>query len=197
MRLAHSLLVLCSASASLLACRQQDRGESGPADQVAQSVATACKDVDLGGMAAADAGPPRNGYTSPAERDSLLRVIQAGEETWRRARPSAYTITVVADCFCRDRGQPVILRVVDDSVVASRDTTGQQSWPGDWRTSLHIAALFREARQYTCDSTRTTRLALDPRLGYPRVLTTQSRLEMSDSDREYRVLSFSPAASAP
>jgi hypothetical protein len=86
----------------------------------------------------------------------------------------------------------VILRVVGDSVIASRDTTGQQSWPDDWRTGLHVAGLFKEARQFACDSTRTTRLTLDPTLGYPSVLATESRLEVSDSEREYRVLSFEP-----
>jgi uncharacterized protein DUF6174 len=99
-------------------------------------------------------------------------------------------MTVVASCFCRDRGNPVSLRVAADSVVDSRDTTGQQSWPDDWRSGLHVAGLFKEARQFACDSTRTTRMTLDPRLGYPRLLSTASRLEVSDSEREYRVLSF-------
>jgi hypothetical protein len=99
-------------------------------------------------------------------------------------------MTVVASCLCRDGGLPVVLRVTGDSVIASRDTTGQQSWPDDWRTSLHVAGLFKEARQLACDSTRTTRVTFDPALGYPRVLSTESRVEVSDSEREYRVLSF-------
>jgi hypothetical protein len=135
---------------------------------------------------------PRDGYTPLATRDSLLRQIDAGEQKWRTARPAAYTMTVVASCFCRDRGNPVVLRVLADSVVASRDTTGQQSWPDDWRAGLHVAGLFKEARQFACDSTRTTRLTLDPGLGYPKLLSTESRLDVSDSEREYRVLSFAP-----
>jgi hypothetical protein len=155
-----------------------------------QNVARACRDVDPGRMPDASAPAPRDGYTPLAERDSLLRVIDAGEEKWRAARPHSYTMTVVAFCFCRDPGQPVILRVIADSVVASRDTTGQQSWPDDWRTGLHVAGLFKEARQFACDSTRTTRVTLHPKLGYPRVLAAESRVEVSDSETQYRVLSF-------
>jgi hypothetical protein len=84
------------------------------------------------------------------------------------------------------------MRVAGDSVIASRDTTGQQSWPDDWRTGLHVAGLFKEARQFACDSTGTTRITLDGALGYPTVLSTKSRREASDLDREYRVLSFTP-----
>jgi Family of unknown function (DUF6174) len=141
-------------------------------------------------MTDASAGEPRDGYTSLEERDSLLKLIEAGEQKWRTGRPAGYVMTVVPSCFCRDRGQPVVLRVAADSVIASRDTTGQQSWPDDWRASLHVSGLFKEARQFACDSTRTTRVTLDPALGYPSMLSTASRLEMSDSDREYRVLAF-------
>jgi hypothetical protein len=189
MRSPQRVLILVSGIAALVGC---ERRSSGDPESVtpAQSVARACKDVDAGRMPDADAPAPRDGYTTVAERDSLLRAIDAGEEKWRAARPSAYTMTVVASCFCRDRGLPVILSVVEDSVVASRDTTGQQSWPDDWRAGLHVAGLFKEARQFACDSTRTTRVTLHSRLGYPRVLSTESRLEVSDSEREYRVLSF-------
>jgi hypothetical protein len=183
--------------ATCLACRGRDGSDNSDtarrrsADR-AQNVASACRDVDPASMPDASGPTPRDGYTPLATRDSLLRRIEAAEQKWRAARPPSYMMTVVAACFCRDRGQPIELVVRGDSVVASRDTTGQQSWPDDWRAGLHVAGLFREARQFVCDSTRTTRVTLDPRLGYPRLLTTQSRLEMSDSDREYRVLSFVP-----
>jgi hypothetical protein len=189
MRPGRPVFILCSVATVLLACERQGGGGVSSADR-AQNVARACKDVDPGRMPDATAPEPSDGYTTLEERDSLLRVIDAGEEKWRAARPPSYTVTVVASCFCRDRGQPVVLRVAADSVIASRDTTGQQSWPDDWRAGLHIAGLFKEARQFACDSTRTTRVSLDPTLGYPSVLSTQSRLEVSDSDREYRVLSF-------
>lgn len=176
----------------MLACerRGQDDTTAGRAPTVAQTVTLACRDVDPGRMADSSAPRPRGGYTPLAVRDSLLRRIEAGEQKWRAARLPAYSVTVVASCFCRDRGNPIVLRVVADSVVASRDTTGQQTWPDDWRTGLHVAGLFKEARQFACDSTRTTRVTLDPSLGYPRLLSTASRLEVSDSEREYRVLSF-------
>ena len=186
---ARSALLFCGVVASLVACEPRTGGDA-KAPSAAQTVARACKDVDPAQMPDAGAPAPRGGYTPLAARDSLLRLIDGGEARWRVARPSEYTMTVVPSCFCRDRGQPVVLRVVGDSVVASRDTTGQQSWPDDWRTGLHVAGLFKEARLFACDSTRTTRLTLDPALGYPRVLATESRLEVSDSDREYRVLSF-------
>jgi hypothetical protein len=159
---------------------------------VAEKVASACKGVDASRMPDASGSRPASGFTPLVVRDSLLRRIDAGEEKWRTGRPAMYQMVVVAACFCRDRGQPVELVVRGDSVIASRDTTGQQSWPDDWRTGLHIAGLFREARQYACDSTRTTRVTIDPTLGYPTLLRTESRLEMSDTDREYRVLSFAP-----
>jgi Family of unknown function (DUF6174) len=187
-------VILVAIALTTLACepRGQDGAPAGRAVTAAQAVAQACRDVDPAGMPDASAPAPRGGYTPVAARDSLLRQIEAGEQKWRAARPAAYTLTVVAACFCRDRGNPVVLRVVADSVVASRDTTGQQSWPDDWRDGLHVAGLFKEARQFACDSTRTTRLRLDPALGYPTVLSTVSRLEVSDSEREYRVLSFAP-----
>jgi hypothetical protein len=184
-------LILASAIAALAGCSRQS-GSDADAPSVEQHVAQACRNVDPGRMPDASAPTPRDGYTTVAERDSLLRLIDAGEKKWRTARSPDYTVTVVASCFCRDRGQPVVLRVVADSVVASRDTTGQQSWPDDWRTGLHVAGLFKEARQFACDSTSTTRVTLDPMLGYPSVLSTESRLEVSDSDREYRVLWLSP-----
>jgi hypothetical protein len=184
-------VILCAVTVALTACNRQGADDATPAAPTAEeNVARACKDVDLSGMPGADAPAPRGGYTTTAERDSLLRLIEAGEAKWRAARPPGYLMTVVASCFCRDRGQPVVLRVFGDSVLASRDTSGQQSWPDDWRTGLHVAGLFKEARQFACDSTRTTRLTLDARLGYPRRVLTESRLEMSDADREYRVLSF-------
>jgi hypothetical protein len=188
-------LILCSVAVVLLACERQGDGDSrsgGGTRSAAQNVALACRDVDAAGMPDPSAPRPRAGYTPVAARDSLLREIEAGEQKWRAARPQGYTMTVVPSCFCRDRGNPIVLRVVADSVVASRDTTGQQSWPDDWRDGLHVAGLFKEARQFACDSTRTTRLTLDRALGYPRVLSTESRLEVSDSQREYRVLSFVP-----
>lgn len=193
MRPAGAALAVCTLAAALLACERQSGGSAtsgSGARSAAQNVAQACRDVDPGRMPDSDAPRPRGGYTPMAARDSLLRQIEAGEQKWRAARPPGYTMTVVASCFCRDRGNPVVLRVAADSVIASRDTTGQQSWPDDWRTGLHVAGLFKEARQFACDSTRTTRLTLDPTLGYPRVLSTDSRLEVSDSEREYRVLSF-------
>jgi hypothetical protein len=193
MRSRRRALILASGIATLLGCRPQSSSDAKSAD-LAQNVAGACKDVDSGGMSDASAPAPRDGYATLAERDSLLRLINRGEEKWRAARPAGYTMTVVASCFCRDGGQPVILHVIADSLVASRDTTGQQSWPDDWRAGLHVAGLFKEARQFACDSTRTTRVTLDPRLGYPSVLSTESRLELSDSEREYRVLSFAAEA---
>lgn len=188
---ARPIVILCAVTTVVLACESQGGGGVKSADR-AQNVARACKDVAAAPMPDASAPAPRGGYTTLAARDSLLQLIDAGEEKWRAARPQGYTVTVVASCFCRDRGQPVVLRVVADSVIASRDTTGQQSWPDDWRAGLHVAGLFKEARQFACDSTRTTRVSLDATLGYPSVLSTQSRLEVSDSDREYRVLSFDP-----
>ena len=185
----HSI-TLALGVAALLGCGSRDGGNNTSRERPAQHVARACKDVDPARIADASAGEPRDGYTSLAERDSLLRLLEAGEAKWHIGRPPSYLVTVVPSCFCRDRGQPVVLRVAADSVIASRDTTGQQSWPDDWRTSLHIAGLFKEARQFACDSTRTTRVTLDPALGYPSLLSTVSRLEMSDSDREYRVLAF-------
>jgi Family of unknown function (DUF6174) len=182
------ILTIASAIA-LIGCNQQSGGGTKSAD-VAQNVARACRDVDPARMPDASAPAPRGGYTKVGERDSLLRLIDAREAKWRAARPPDYTMTVVASCFCRDGGLPVILRVRGDSVIASRDTTGQQSWPDDWRTGLHVAGLFKEARQFACDSTRTTRVTFDPALGYPRMLSTASRVEVSDSQREYRVLSF-------
>jgi hypothetical protein len=176
---------------ALLGCKRESDDKAKAASvAVAQNVARACKDVDPGRMPDTSAPAPREGYTTVAERDSMLRLIERGEEKWRAARPRSYSMTVVARCFCRDRGQPVILQVVADSVVASRDTTGQQSWPDDWRTGLHVAGLFKEARQFACDSTRTTRVTFDPKLGFPSLVTTKSRLEMSDTDREYGVLAF-------
>jgi Family of unknown function (DUF6174) len=189
MRPTRPALIL-SVAAALLACRGGSGDDAKASNSAAQNVANACKDVDAARIPDSTAPGPRDGYTTIARRDSLLRVIQAGEQKWRTARPESYTITVVAACFCRDGGVPVVLRVAADSVLDSRDTTGQQSWPDDWRTSLHVAGLFKEARQSACDSTRTTRVIVDPRLGYPSVLSTESRLGMTDTDREYRVLSF-------
>jgi hypothetical protein len=182
------ILIIASAIA-LIGCNRQSGGDAKSAD-VTQNVARACRDVDPARMPDPSGPAPRGGYTTVAERDSLLRLIDAREAKWRAARPPDYTVTVVASCFCRDAGLPVILRVAGDSVVASRDTSGQQSWPDDWRAGLHVAGLFKEARQFACDSTRTTRVTFDPALGYPRVLSTASRVEVSDSEREYRVLSF-------
>ena len=190
----RSAFVLASLGPALLACDSRGGGDARSPNprNVAQSVAQACRDVDASQMPDAGAPTPRGGYTPVAVRDSLLRQIEAGEAKWRATRPPGYMVTVLPSCYCRDRGQPVILHVVGDSVIASRDTTGQQSWPDDWRTGLHVAGLFKEARLFACDSTRTTRLTLDPALGYPSVLATESRLEVSDSEREYRVLSFEP-----
>jgi hypothetical protein len=156
-------------------------------------VANVCRDVAPGATPDPDAPKPASGFTPIAVRDSLLRQLEAGEQKWRAERPPVYQITVVAACFCRDRGQPVELVVRGDSVIASRDTTGQQSWPDDWRAGLHVAGLFREAKQFACDSTRATRVSIDPALGYPTVVRTESRLDMSDTDREYRVLSLGAA----
>ncbi len=186
-------LMLASGIVALVACNKPESGrETTKAPTAAQNVASACRDVDAGRMPDASGPRPATGFTPLVVRDSLLREIDSGEQRWRAGRPETYQMTVVAACYCRDRGQPVELVVRGDSVIASRDTTGQQSWPDDWRTGLHIAGLFREARQYACDSTRTTRVTLDPTLGYPTVVRTESRLEMSDTDKEYRVLSFAP-----
>jgi hypothetical protein len=184
-------LIITTAVAALVGCNKPESGsEATSAPTAKQNVANSCRDVDPARMPD-PAGPrPPGGYTRLAERDSLLRQIDAGEQKWRSGRPASYQMLVVPACFCRDRGQPIQLVVRGDSVIASRDTTGQQSWPDDWRTGLHVAGLFREAKQFVCDSTRTTRLTFDPALGYPTLLRTESRLGMSDTDREYRVLSF-------
>jgi hypothetical protein len=141
-------------------------------------------------MPGPEAPAPRSGYTPLAERESLLRRIDAGEQRWRAGRPAAYAMTLVASCFCRGRGQPIVLDVRSDSVVALRDTTNAPLAPDDWRGGLHVAGLFREARQFACDSTRTTRVLFDTTLGYPIVLSSESRLGVSDSEREYRVRSL-------
>ena len=184
--------LLLAGSIAIAACNKPDSGGSDatPTRTAAQNVANACRDAAPGTTPDPDAPRPKSGFTPIAVRDSLLRRLEAGEQKWRSSRPETYQMTVVAACFCRDRGQPVELVVRGDSVIASRDTTGQQSWPGDWRAGLHVAGLFREAKQYACDSTRTTRISIDPTLGYPTLVRTESLLEMSDTDREYRVLSF-------
>ncbi len=181
--------------AAIAACNKPETGGSDSKSPVsaAQNVANVCRDVAPGATADPDAPRPASGFTPIAVRDSLLRELDAGEQKWRAGRPPTYQMIVVAACFCRDRGQPVELVVRGDSVIASRDTTGQQSWPDDWRAGLHVAGLFREAKQFACDSTRTTRLSLDSALGYPTVVRTESRLDRSDTDREYRVLSFGAA----
>jgi hypothetical protein len=195
MRPRERTLILVIGLVALGGCERQGGSNEELGDRPEQTVARACRDVDPARMPDASGPRPRNGYTPLAERDSLLRAIEAGEQKWRASRPAGYSITVVASCFCRDRGLPVVLSVHGDSVVASRDTTWQQTWPDDWRTGLHVAGLFREARQFACDSTRTTRVTMDRRLGYPRVLATESRLEVSDAQREYRVLSFAAEGS--
>jgi hypothetical protein len=193
--MSHRRVLILAGIAAIAACNKPDSGGSDARSPVsaAQNVANVCRDVAGGTTPDPDAPRPSSGFTPIAVRDSLLRQLEAGEQKWRAERPPAYQMTVVAACFCRDRGQPIELVVRGDSVIASRDTTGQQSWPDDWRAGLHVAGLFREAKQFACDSTRTTRLSLDPSLGYPTVLRTESRLEMSDTDREYRVLSFGAA----
>ena len=192
--LQRRVLILAGITA-LVACNKPDGGGADPKSPIsaAQNVANVCRDVAPGATADPDAPRPASGFTPIKVRDSLLRELDAGEQKWRAGRPPVYQMIVVAACFCRDRGQPVELVVRGDSVIASRDTTGQQSWPDDWRAGLHVAGLFREAKQFACDSTRTTRLSFDPTLGYPTVVRTESRLDMSDTDREYRVLSFGAA----
>lgn len=194
--MAHRRVLILAGVVALVACNRPEEG--GGSDRkaprtAAQNVANACRDVAAGMTPDPDAPRPASGFTSIAVRDSLLRVLEAGEQKWRAGRPAAYQMTVVPACFCRDRGQPIELVVRGDSVIASRDTTGQQSWPDDWRAGLHVAGLFREAKQYACDSTRTTRISIDPTLGYPTLVRTESRLDRSDTDREYRVLSFGEA----
>jgi hypothetical protein len=195
MRPRERVLILACGVVALGGCERKSASDEESADRPEQTIARASRDVDPARMPDASGPRPRGGYTPLAVRDSLLRTIEAGEQKWRASRPAGYSITVVAACFCRDRGLPVVLTVHGDSVVASRDTTWQQTWPDDWRTGLHVAGLFREARQFVCDSTQTTRVTLDRRLGYPRLLATESRLEVSDSDREYRVLSFAAEGS--
>jgi hypothetical protein len=136
-------LIIATGLAALAGCTKTQGSGDDDAPNPAQNVARACKDVDPGRMPGAGAATPRGGYTKLAERDSLLRLIDAGENKWRAARPAGYTITVVASCFCRDGGLPVILRVVADSVVASRDTTGQQSWAPDRGAGREVAGHFR------------------------------------------------------
>jgi len=191
----HRRALILAGIAAIAACNKPESAGSDPKARVsaAQNVANACRDVAPGATPDPDAPRPASGFTPIAVRDSLLRRLEAGEQTWRAQRPEAYQMIVVAACFCRDRGQPVELVVRGDSVIASRDTTGQQSWPDDWRAGLHVAGLFREAKQFACDSTRTTRVSLDPTLGYPTLVRTESRLDMSDTDKEYRVLSFGRA----
>ena len=191
----HSRVLILAATVAIAACNKPESGGSDatPTVSAAQNVANVCRDVTPGATPDPDAPRPASGFTPIAVRDSMLRQLEVGEQKWRAGRPGEYEMTVVAACFCRDRGQPIALVVRGDSVIASRDTTGQQSWPDDWRAGLHVAGLFREAKQFACDSTRMTRISLDPTLGYPTLLRTESRLDMSDTDREYRVLSFGEA----
>ena len=138
-----------------------------------------------------------------SERADLLAATAAAEAKWRAAELEAYDMVQQRICFCGSAGLgSVRLAVTRDDQggvdVRERVTSIQRVEDGSAVPSemahefLTVQHLFRFIRWSVADDAHRIDVEFDDDLAYPRRISTDRRVEVSDDEVEYIVESVTP-----
>lgn len=111
--------------------------------------------------------PPsqRLGVLSDADRDSLVRDVQARRAAWRARAVTDYRVRVVMQCFC-PLSPPAILEVRGGVPVALLDSTGRPAGPPREPYAYTIEGLF-DLIERAARNDELAAVSYAPCLGYP------------------------------
>jgi hypothetical protein len=120
------------------------------------------------------------GALSQAERDSLLREVEARRSAWRALGINAYRIEVAVGCFCPWRDTPGVLEVRDGKPVALRDTAGKSMGaPREPWSRYTVEQLFDHVARAAVSSD-VVEVAFDPTYGYPAYVRGDGKIGLPD-----------------
>ena len=117
---------------------------------------------------------------SAAERDSIVREVQARRAAWRARGIADYRIRVTVGCFCPWPQTPAILEVKGGVVAALRDTTGRafgkvrEPW-----SNYTVEGLF-DAVEQGARRVDVLEVTYDGRFGYPTYISSDAKLGLPD-----------------
>jgi hypothetical protein len=127
--------------------------------------------------------PPRraDGALTQAERDALVRDLEAHRDAWRARHIADYRIQVAAGCFCPWPSDPAILEVQRGVAVALRDTTGKpMGAPREPWSAYTVEGLFESAVQ-AARSSDVVEVAYDPQYDYPAMMRGIGKVGLPDN----------------
>ncbi len=117
---------------------------------------------------------------SAAEREAVVREVQARRTAWRARGISDYRIRVTVGCFCPWPQTPAILEVRRGVAVALRDTTGRtlgkvrEPW-----SNYTVEGLF-DAVEQGARRVDVLEVTYDARFGYPTYISSDAKLGLPD-----------------
>jgi hypothetical protein len=137
------------------------------------------------------------GALSAAERDSIVREVQARRAAWRARGITNYSIRVAVGCFCPWPGNPAILEVRGGVAQALRDTTGCPMGPlrEPW-SAYTVEALFDFVEQ-AARTHDVVSVTYDASFGYPTSLRGDAKLGQVDDWYWVRASQLTPSRGPP
>jgi uncharacterized protein DUF6174 len=120
------------------------------------------------------------GPLTPAERDSLVREVQARRAAWRARGIADYDLRVAVGCFCPWPGNPAVLEVRHGAIVALRDTAGKRAGPVREPWSLYSVEGLFDAVEQSARRVDVLEVRYDPTFGYPASIRGDGKLGLPD-----------------
>jgi hypothetical protein len=118
---------------------------------------------------------------SAAEREAIVREVQARRAAWRARGITDYRIRVAVGCFCPWPQTPAILEVKGGVAVALRDTVGRAfgSVREPW-SNYTVEGLF-DAVEQGARRSDVIEVTYDGRFGHPTYIRGTGRLGLPDN----------------
>jgi hypothetical protein len=123
-----------------------------------------------------------------AERDSIVRDVQARRTAWRARAITDYRIKVTVACFCPGPSGPAILEVEGGVPVALRDTTGRPIKgtrgardPFEPWSSYTVEGLFDAIERAARRGDAVVEVTYDAAFGYPTQIRGDVRWGLPDA----------------
>jgi hypothetical protein len=120
------------------------------------------------------------GPLTAAERDSLVREVQARREVWRARGITDYHLRVAVGCFCPWSSNPAVLDLRRGVIVALRDTAGKSAGPVREPWSLYTVEGLFDAVEQSARRVDVLEVRYDPTYGYPTFIRGDGKLGLPD-----------------
>lgn len=140
-----------------------------------------------------ESAPPA-GALSAAQRDSLIREVQARRAAWRAHGIIHYRIRVAVGCMCPWPKTPAVVEVRDGRAVALRDTTGRDAGPVREPWSRYTVEGLFDRLEWAAQHDDVVAATYDARFGYPTTIRGDRKLGRYD---DWYAVTAGPLAPTP